>query len=241
MKLHLSAVGLALLAEIALLNTPVAFAQDATSQIQPVVQNDPSLARQAIVWSQDRLTELDTSIAILEQDAARLQGDAKVKAEDALKALRERRDAYRTQAAEAVASAKSWTDAQVVEARKSLDDSWTAFQTVRDDYLEAAKTDLATRRAILEAELEARQNAWQKSIDELRAEAARLAADQRTEIDARIAALNAQVDEAKARIGRLQDASAEAWNTTKKSYADAQQLFFETYASIRKTIENAKK
>lgn len=148
--------------------------------------------------------------------------------------LRDRRDAYRAQAEEAAANAKTWTDAQVAAAQKSLDDGWTAFQAARDRYLEAAKVDLATRRAILEAELDARQKAWRSSIDELRSKASKLAADQRAAVDARIAALNAQVDKAKARIARLEDASAEAWGKTKKGYADAQNLFFDAYASIRK-------
>lgn len=245
MKLRLSAVGLALLAQTALFTAPAAFAWDGASQTQPAAQQDPSLARQAVERSQDRLAELDATIAVLEKESARLQGEARAKADVTLKTLREKRDAYRTQAEDAAANAKSWTDAQVAAARKSLDDNWTAFQTARDDYLEAAKADLATRQAILEAELEARRKAWQKLINQLRADATKVAADRRAAIDAQIAALNAKMvkarDEAKTRIGRLQDASAEALETTKKSYAEAQQLFFDTYASIRKSIEDATK
>ncbi|WP_449103131.1 hypothetical protein [Pseudomonas extremaustralis] len=239
--LRLSAISLALVAQAALFTAPVAFAQDTPSQVEPAAQDAPSQARQAVAWSQDRLAELDATIAVLEKDSAKLQGEARAKADAALKELRARRDVYRTQAGEAVANVRTWTDAQVVEARKSLDKSWAAFQTARDEYLEATKADLATRRALLEAELEARQKVWRESIEELRTDSAKLAADQRAAIDTRIAALNAQADEAKARIGQLQDASAEAWETTKKSYADAQQLFFDTYASIRKSIKDAKK
>ena len=126
-------------------------------------------------------------------------------------------------------------------ARKSLDDNWAAFQAAQDEYLEATKADLATRRAVLAAELEARQKAWRKSIDDLRVQASKLAADQKAAINARIESLNAQIDEVKARVERLQDASAEAWGTTKKSYADAQKLFSDTYMSIRKSIEDATK
>ncbi|GEO87479.1 MULTISPECIES: hypothetical protein [Alphaproteobacteria] len=241
MRLRLSAIGLALVAQTALFTVSTTFAQDATSQTQSTYQDDPSLARQTLEWSQDRLAELDATIAVLEQDATRLQDEARAKAEDALKALREQREAYRIQTEEAVANARAWTDAQIAEGRESLDANWTAFQTARDEYLEAAKADLATRRAVLEIEFEARQKVWQKSIDELRNDADRLAADQRAAIDVRIAALNAQVEEAKARLGHLEDASAEAWETTKNGYADAQQLFLDTYASIRKSIEDATK
>ncbi|GEO87650.1 MULTISPECIES: hypothetical protein [Alphaproteobacteria] len=245
MKLRLSTIGLALVAQTVLFSAPAALAQETTAQTAPATQDDPSLARQALEWSQDRVAELDATIAVLEKEAARLQGDARARAEEVLKALRDRRDAYRIQAEEAVANAGTWTDAQVAEARKSLDDNWAAFQATRDEYLDAAKADIATRRAVLEAEFEARRKAWQESIDELRADAEKLAAEQRTAIDARIAALSTQVDKAKveasARIERLQDASAEAWEKTKQGYADAQKGFLDTYASIRKSIGDATK
>ncbi|MBP2297244.1 hypothetical protein [Azospirillum rugosum] len=241
MKLRFSTFALAILSQTVLLAAPTAFAQGVAPQDQTAIQDDPSLARRAVEWSQDRLAELDASIVVLEKETARLQGDARAKADATVKVLREKRDAYRAKADEAAAKARSWTDAQVAEARKSLDENWTAFQTARDEYLASAKTDLATRRAILEAELDARQKAWQKSIDDLKADATKLAADQRAAIDARIIALKAQADEAKARAARLQDASAQAWETTKQSYADAQKLFFDTYASIRQSIEDAKK
>jgi hypothetical protein len=246
MKSRLSAIGLVLVAQTALFTAPVVFAQDTSEpQTQSLAQDDPSLARQALEWSQDRLAEFDATIAVLEKEATRLQGEARAKADASLRTLRDRRDAYRAQAEEAVANAKIWSDAQVAEARKSLDDNWAAFQTTRDDYLDAVKADLATRRAVLEAEFEARRKAWQKSIDDLRADAAKVAADQRAAIDARIAALNAQVEDAKAaanaRIERLQDSSAETWETAKEGYADTQQLLFDNYAAIRKSIEDATK
>jgi hypothetical protein len=240
MKFRLSALGLAIFAQAALFSAPVALAQNSTSRPAPTNQ-DKSLARQAIQWSQNRLAEIDATVTVLEQDAAKLQGDARAKAETELKKLRDRQAAYRTQAEQAVANAKTWTDSQVADARKSLDDNWTAFQTATDEYLETTKADVATRQAVLEAELDARQKAWQKSIDELRAQANKLSAEQRAAIQARIDALKAQTDEAKTRIGRLQDASGKAWNTAKKSSADAQRLFFNTYASIRKSIEDASK
>lgn len=245
MKLRLSTVSLALIAQTALFAAPATFAQDATTQTQPAAQNDLSLARQAVKWSQNRLTELDATIAVLEKESASLQGEARAKADETLTILREKRDAYQAQAEEAAVNAKSWTDAQVAAARKSLNENWTAFQTTRDEYLDTAKADLATRREILEAELEARQQAWQKSIDELSADAKKLATDQRAAIEKRIAALNADLakarDEAKDRIDRLENASAETWEATKKGYADTREIFFDTYASIRKSIEDATK
>ncbi|WP_226562312.1 hypothetical protein [Salipiger thiooxidans] len=240
MKSYISAIGLALASLAALSPASLALAQNSSAQTQSAERDAPSPARQAVEWSQNRLAELDATIALLEEKATGLQSDAFAKAEEALKVLRARRDAYQAQAEDAFANAESWTDAQIEQARQSLDESWTAFLADRDAYLDAAKVDLETRRDILEAELEARRNAWRQSLEELRAEAAGLAKDQRAAIDARIAELGAEMDKAgdgvKARIDRLQIASTEAKETLQQSYADAQELFLKTYVSIRKSI-----
>ena len=65
--------------------------------------------------------------------------------------------------------------------------------------------------------------------------------EQRAAIEARITALRADADDAKTRVGRLQEASGEAWKTAQKSLSDAKTLFNDAYASIRKTIEDAVK
>jgi hypothetical protein len=239
----LSAVGLALFTQVALIAVPAAFAEDAASQTEPVIGDNSSPARQAIEWSQDRLAELDANVDVLEKEIARLKGEARTTADETLKILHEKRDAYRAHIEDAAANAKTWTASQVAATQKSLDDNWAAFETTRDDYLRAANTGVATRKALLEAELEARQKAWQQSVDGLRLDAKKLAADQQAAIDARIADLNARIeqtrDETKVRIERLQEASTETWETTKRSYAEGQQLLFDTYLSIRKSIEDA--
>ena len=235
MKLRFSTVALALLTQAALLSAPPALAQNAEAQAaSAATQKEPSKVHQALAWSQDRLAQLDANITALEKDASRLRDEARTKADAALADLRKQRDAYRRRAQDAAANAKNWSDAQVAEARQALDNDWAAFQATRDKYLEESKASIATRRAVLKAELEVQQ----KALAGLRADAAKLTADQRAAIDARIAELNASVEETKAHVSK---ASAEAWETTKKSYGEAQRLFSETYASIRQSIDEAKK
>jgi len=231
--------GLAIVVHAAFIAAPTVFADDSQPKSAATGEEKLSSTRQAIKWSKDRLTELDASIAVLEQDAAKLQADARSRAEAGLAKLRERRDVYFAEVEEANANVKTWTDAQVTEAKKSLDETSKEFESERDSYLDSIKADLATRRAALKAELDARQKAWQGSIDELSDRAGKVSDKQKADIEARIASLKKQADEEKARIGRLQNASNESWKTMKKGFSDAQQLFANTYASVRKSIEDA--
>ncbi|MFG1240253.1 hypothetical protein V5F63_23995 [Xanthobacter autotrophicus DSM 597] len=233
--------GLAILVPALAIAGPSAFAQGAATPSPAQGAGQTSVPRQAIQWTQDRLAEADATIAALERSAATLTGEARAKADGAIKTLREQRDAYRAQADAAIANAKSWTEAQVSAAQVGLDASWAAFQSARDSYLDAAKADLATRRAVLQAELEARRTVWLQSIEDLRTRADKVSDDQRAAIKARVAALKAQVDDAQARLARLEEASSTAWKAVQKSYADARALFYETYRSIRKAIDDASK
>jgi chromosome segregation ATPase len=235
MKLRFSTIALALVAQTALLSAPSIWAQNAEAQANSATtQEKPSGAHRALAWSQDRLAQLDADITALENDAGRLRGETRTKAEATLADLRKQRDAYRRRAQDAAAHEKNWSDAQVAEERQALDNAWATFQTTRDEYLDESAATIATRRAVLEAELEAQE----KALAGLRADAAKLSADQRVAIDARIAALNADVDKAKARVSKT---SGDVWETTKKSYGEAQRHFFETYASIRQSIDEAVK
>jgi ATP/maltotriose-dependent transcriptional regulator MalT len=234
MKLYSWTFGVAVMAQVALFAPPSAFAQAQTSdQLSP--------PRQAIQWSQDRLSEFDAAITNLEQDLAKRQADARANGEAALKDLRAQRDAYRAKVNEAVSNAKTWTDTQASEARKSLDEASTAFHIKVGEYLDAVKADVAARRAVLQAEYEAGQKAWKRSIDELRSEARKLDAKQRADMDARIDALKGQIDDAKVRIERLQDVSREAWSAVTRDYAEAKQRAADTMNSIRRSIKEAVK
>lgn len=241
MKLRSQVLGFALLAQLTLFLPAPLFAQEQARQPASVNDSEPSRTRQTLAWSIDRLTELDATVATLERDVAERKGEARARAQAVLQKLRDKRESYRLKSREAAANARTWTDAQVIEAQKSLDESWDAFQAGVAEYFDATQADLATRRAVLENELKVRQEAWQKSIDELRSEADRLSTRERKAIENRIDALKAHADKSTALVERLQEASRESWDAVGKSYAEAQQLFSNTYASIRKSITDAAK
>ncbi|WP_140848640.1 hypothetical protein [Paracoccus sp. FO-3] len=233
------ALGLVVLAQFATpVSTMSAFAQSAS---EAQFAGEPSLARQVLAWSQRQLSALDGTLVVLEQDAARLQGDARTAAEAALTDLRERRDAYQARMSEAAATAGTWTVEQYDEAQQRALEDWAAFQDASWEYFEATKADLATRQAALNAGIEAQEVAWTEAIAQLRIDAARLADDQRAAVEARIESLDAQAEAVKERYARLKDASGEAWKTATKGYGAAQELFAGTYGAIRQQIEDAVK
>ncbi|MFG1240593.1 hypothetical protein V5F63_25770 [Xanthobacter autotrophicus DSM 597] len=205
------------------------------------VPADPSLTRQAIAWSQERLAELDASVLVVEKNASELKGAVKAKADAAVKQLQETRDAYRAKAEAMLDNSRTWTAAQITDARKSLDDSWKTFQKEVDTYLDEVHADFDTRKAVLLAQVEARQKALESTISKLKADAGKLAQDQRAAVDKQIAALEKKVEELKARAASLKKASASSWDKAKQAYEDVRTRVVETYQSIRDSLSDAMK
>lgn len=198
-----------------------------------------SPSRQAIDWSQSRLTEFDATIAAVEARSATVEADTRAAAQRRLEDLRAARDAYRAKAKAAAANADARTDAQVTQARRSLDEDSRAFDVALDGYLNDTKADVVTRQAVLEAQLRARQESTGRAVEDLRERAQTLSASERAKADARITALEAQEKGARQRIGRLRDASEESWKSIKRSSAESRRLFEDTYVSIRQSFEKA--
>lgn len=210
------------------------------SSSAPAEDDRLSPSRQVIDWSQSRLTELDAAVAAVEAKSATVKADTREKAQKRLDDLRAARDAYRAKAEAATANAGAWTDAQVGEARRSLDEDSQAFDVALEGYLKDTKADIATRQAVLDAQLRARQESTGKAIEDLRKRAQTLSASERAKADASITALEAQEKDAQQRIGRLRDASEESWQTVKRSSAESRKLFEDTYVSIRQSFEKTK-
>ena len=150
MKLRSCTYGLAILVSVALLAIPATLAQAAEAQDLRWSQDRLSKLNAAIAsWEQDfakrqvrqaledRLSRFNVAIAVLEQDVAKQDVDSRAKAQPALKALQDTRDAFRAKVKEPQAN---MTDDQVAA---------NAFRAGVDVYLDAVNADIHTRQAVM--------------------------------------------------------------------------------------------
>jgi hypothetical protein len=243
MNTRILILGAALLAPVsaAAWATPPVARQDQEAAEAPAPQHerkDVSASRQAIAWSQDKLVELDATIAVVEKDAAKLKGKARADAAGKVAELKQAREAYRLEAEEAATKAKLLSDAKIIAAREALDARRVVFDAKLEAYLDSVHASVETRRSVLQAQVDARQAAWQKRIDRLDQSASRLSAAEKSKADARIAELARQKDQAKHRAGELKDASKKSWAIVRRNADGAEQLFLDTYRSVAATFKN---
>ncbi len=226
--LALAAVVVAL-APAAVLAAPPAAPAPATA----VTEADPTGAHAAIAQAQERLAEIDATITVLQEDADKLNGAAKQKAQDAVTSMKAVRDTYRKEVDGVVAQGRQMTAAQLAAVRSALTAPWTQFNQSLDSDVASLKLDVAQRKAIVEARIRAEQTYWQGVITDLQASATNLTAEQRAAIDARIAAVRARAEAAQARLTRLASAGKTAWTALKQGFINSRQVFDDTYHGTR--------
>jgi len=155
MKPRSRTYGLAIIAFFAFLAIPAALAQatecqdlrwsqDQLSKFDTTIASlQQDAAKQLPAARQaleDRLSKFNAAIASLEQDFAKQRTAARAEAEAALKELKDVRDAFRAKVKEAQAN---MTDGQVAA---------NAFRARVDAYLDAVKADIDTRQAVMQTQ-----------------------------------------------------------------------------------------
>ncbi|MCW5735894.1 MAG: hypothetical protein KIS73_17320 [Enhydrobacter sp.] len=231
--------GFALAIQAAVLVIPYgAVAQGKASTAES--QTDPSGARGAIDWAKSRLSEIDATIATLEQDARKVGSDVRAGANTILQRLRATRNGYHAEIERAAADTRETTEARVSEMRAALDSRWNDFERDVEEYLTTVDAQIAVRKAVFEARLKAAQLYWDRAISDLRKSAGNMAADQWAALEARVAELKAQSDAARARLVKLEEAGSGMWSALRDGLTEARLLFDKTHDSIRTAIERAK-
>ena len=121
-----------------------------------------------------------------------------------------------------------------------MDARWNEFEHDLGGYLDTINSDVALRKAVFEARMNAEGQYWRRAIAELKTSATNVATEQRAAIEARIAELQGDAEAAKARLGKLEQAGGETWSALRDGLTDASQLFDKTNDAVRTAIERAK-
>ena len=190
---------------------------------------DPVGAHAAIAQAQERLAEIDATIAVLQEETDKVDAAARQRARDAVAGLRAIRETYRKEIDGMVARGRQMTADQLAVARAALTAPWTQFEQNLDRDVAAIKLDAEQRKALVAARIKAEQAYWQSVITDLQASAANLTAEQRAAIDARIARVRARAEQAQTRLTNLAHAGRSAWSALKQGLVSSRQVFEENY------------
>ena len=215
--MNLKRISTALLA--ILISIPFAAAQDRAAR--PTDAARGSVRSQFFNWAKVRLDEIDATLTAWEAAVAKLQGEARAKAETALANMRAKRDAFR----ETIRKESEQIETDWNREKAAREADWKSFETSAQKFIDDATTEVQQQKTAFRARADAQQRAWQNAIYKLQQDAAKLAAENKAKADAALKEMKADAAAAQAKLERLKGAGAESWAAYQQALADSRAAF----------------
>jgi hypothetical protein len=197
---------------------------------------EQSHIHKSVEWAKNRLYEIDSSVAHFEARAQELQSEARAKADAAVARMKTNRDAFR-----------AWVKENekielLIEAgeKKKLEAAWSEFEDNIMAYFDAAAGMYESDKAYFQLRIEAQKEAWQKTIERVRAAAKTFQANRKTDLDAAVASLEKNADVANAKLKELNKAGNASWAAVRDALSASRAAFdkalSDTQSAFKKVI-----
>lgn len=201
--------------------------------------SDHQATRRSIVWSKQKLDELDTLITELDAYGKNLEGKAHAEAEKALGRIRASRDAFkaylgeiRTQSVETAKGEAAKARRAAADAGTDIEEEWVEAELAFQSFLSAASADANAARKALAARARAERDALEKSLDEIRDETAATIEAARKEFDAALDGVSEETGKVEAEAGKISTAGAESWQAIRKGLKEAHAVHVNTAGKV---------
>ena len=200
--------------------------------------SEPSLAHDYLEWTKQQLTAIQATLVTLEGSLGSLKDDARTHAEQAIARLRTAQDEFKTRIeaarTEAVAANKAVAEATVAASEAA----WTKVESAYQDFLKAAAENASVVQTAITARTEAQRQAWQSSLQALRASAAGAIDHARGEADAALKLLSAETEKAGTTLGHVSAAGEESWKAIKAGLDETVSAFERTWKKVYESMSN---
>ena len=186
-------------------------------------------------WAKARIDEMDATLASLENKAAETKAEARVKADQFIADMKNRRDEFEsTVKKQAEAGEAAWDGAKV-----RLETDWKGFETETKKYLETFGKDMEQQQAVFQSQATAQLNAWRETADKLNAAGKEFTIERRREIDATVARMKADATVAEEKLQKLARAGTESWSALTAALAETRATFDRAHQAAREAFKRA--
>jgi hypothetical protein len=178
---------------------------------------------------------MDATLASLENKAAETKAEARVKADQFIADMKNRRDEFEsTVKKQAEAGEAAWDGAKV-----RLETEWKGFETETRKYLETFGKDIEQQQAVFQSQATAQLNAWRETADKLNAAGKEFTIERRREIDATVARMKADATVAEEKLQKLARAGTESWSALTAALAETRATFDRAHQAAREAFKRA--
>lgn len=186
-------------------------------------------------WTKQRIDEMDATLASLEAKVGEMKAASKVKADQLVAALKERRNEFHDKAkAQAQAG-----EAAVQAGKEQLEAQWKAYEAQVKTYFDTVGKQVEQQQATFRDAAAAQVKAWREAADKLQAEAKRVAATKRAEIDAAVQQMKTDAAQADAKLQKLKQAGNESWSVLSAALAESRKTFDQANETAWESLKRA--
>ena len=186
-------------------------------------------------WAQERIDEMDATLASLESKVSEVHADARVKADKVLADIRNKRDEFRSTVKEqSEASEAAW-----IKAKAQLETDWNAFEADVKNYVEAFGKKIEQQQDTFKLQAAAQLKAWREAADKLRTAGEEFAAERRGEIEAALNSMDADAAAADEKLQKLSHAGKESWSALMGALAETRAAFDRANQAAQEAFKRA--
>ncbi|TGN90046.1 hypothetical protein EOW77_0007115 [Bradyrhizobium yuanmingense] len=172
-------------------------------------------------WAKERIDEMDAALASFEVKAGQAKAESKVKTDQLLSDLTQRRDEFQALLkTKAQAGEAAWADAKA-----ELERQWNGFEAQMKTYFESAGKQLEQQQATFKDLAAAQAKAWGEAAEKFREAAGKVAAARTADVDAALKQMKSDASEAEARLQKLKQAGSESWSVMSAALAESRKAF----------------
>jgi len=172
-------------------------------------------------WAKERIDEMDATLASLEIKVGEMEAETKVKADQLIAELANRRDEFQARVKEEVkAGEAAWE-----RTKPELESRWNEFEAQVKTYIESLGKQVQQQQATFQAVAAAQMKTWRETAESLRDAAGDVATARRPDIDAVIAQMKAAGSDAEARLQKLKQGGTESWTAFGTALAESRKAF----------------
>ena len=172
-------------------------------------------------WAKERIDEMDAALASFETKASQMTSEAKVKADQLIEDLKNRR-------CEFAASIKKETEsgeAAWARTKADLETQWNQFETRIQAYLETVGKQVEQQQVTFKDLAAVQVKAWREAAAKFTEAAYQLATERRADFDAALKQMKLHGSEAEARLQKLRQAGTETWSALNAALDESRKAF----------------
>jgi SMC interacting uncharacterized protein involved in chromosome segregation len=186
-------------------------------------------------WAKERIDEMDAALSSVEGKLGEVKAELRIKAEQAIKDLRKKRDEFREYVKkQAQSNEAAWTSAKT-----QLEADWSRFESEVQTYVERFGQQINQQQATFKLQADAQLKAWREAADKFDAAASDFARERRGDIDATVTRMKAEAAIADKKLKNLQQAGNESWSVLMGALTETRAVFDRANQSAREVFKKS--